>query len=114
MGVYIKGMEMPKSCWDCEVGGAKQMDNATCPFCSMEYWEQDNYRDKIADGCPLVPVPPHGRLIDVDALIARHEFEAHHHTVCDEFDKGRLAGWNDVIRAIRGYVPTIIEAEEGE
>lgn len=59
MSVLIKGMEMPKSCWVCEVGGAAQMDNATCPFYSMEYWEQENYQDKIADGCPLVPVPPH-------------------------------------------------------
>ena len=69
MSILIRGMEMPKSCWDCEVGGAEQMDNATCPFYSMEYWEQENYQDKIADGCPLVPAPPHGRLIDADALL---------------------------------------------
>lgn len=72
MSIYIKGMEMPKSCWDCEVGGAKQMDNGTCTFYSMEYWEQKNYQDKIADGCPLVPVPEHGRLIDADAMLKKH------------------------------------------
>lgn len=67
MSILIRGMEMPKSCWDCEVGGAKQR-HATCPFYSMEYWEQENYQDKIADGCPLIEIPPHGRLIDADAL----------------------------------------------
>lgn len=43
MGVYIKGMEMPKSCGSCFVGN----------------------RTICSDGCPLVPVPPHRRLLKV-------------------------------------------------
>ena len=89
MGVYIKGMEMPKSCWECEVGQASQLDNNTCPFYAMEGQEPENYQNKIAEGCPISYVPPHGRLIDVDALpTSRVE-------------------WEDIVNA-----PTIIEAEE--
>lgn len=104
MGVYIKGMEMPKSCWDCEVGGAKQMDNATCPFYSMEYWEQENYQDKIAYGCPLVPVPPHGRCIDADKLLTDKSM--------DIIGKGMIFGGQYVFSE-REIVnaPTIIEAD---
>ena len=47
MGLYIKGMEVPKDCGRCFVG-----DRTIC-----------------ANGCPLVTVKePHGRLIDADEL----------------------------------------------
>ena len=65
MGVYIKNMEMPKSCY-------------VCPFCDYvsarcdavkgtPYTPESRY-EKRADFCPLVPIPPHGDLIDRDAL----------------------------------------------
>ena len=50
MSVLIRGMEMPKSCWECEVGSASQLDNNTCPFYAMEGQEQENYQNKIAEG----------------------------------------------------------------
>ena len=49
MSVLIKNMEMPKNCHECPL----------------------LYVTSICDGsmpCPLVTVPPHGRLIDADAL----------------------------------------------
>ena len=47
MGLYIKGMEVPKDCGRCFVG-----DRTIC-----------------ANGCPLVTVKePHGRLIDAEPL----------------------------------------------
>ena len=46
MGVYIKDFEMPKNCF-------------ICPFKNLEICDED---------CPLIEVPPHGRLIDADAL----------------------------------------------
>lgn len=72
MGVYIKGMEMPKNCRE-------------CIFYSEGYDEDGEYLSPIcvptqllyevgcalnrASYCPLVEVPePHGRLIDADAL----------------------------------------------
>lgn len=51
------------------------------------------------DWCPLVEIPPHGRLIDADALMqtyCRHEFSS---------DMG------DAMEILDNY-PTVIEAEE--
>lgn len=47
------------------------------------------------------------RPIDGDNLIERIEFETRHYVVRDEFDKGRIAGWNNIIKAVRDYVPTL-------
>jgi len=69
VGVYIKGMKMPKSCAFCRLksrNGKKML----CPLCNEE-WDM---RDPMSayhrlDGCPLIPVPPHGRLIIEDGEI---------------------------------------------
>ena len=68
MAILIKGMEMPKSCWECEVGQASQLDNNTCPFYAMEGQEQENYQNKIAEGCPIVEVT------DDKIVLTRDEF----------------------------------------
>ena len=47
MSVLIRGIEMPKNCF-------------TCRFKNLEI---------CYEGCPLIEVPPHGRLIDADALV---------------------------------------------
>ena len=65
MSVLIKGMEMPDNCGACPL----ETDYGTCGYYSLfveaghdsEIW-------KRRDDCPLVEVPPHGRLIDADAL----------------------------------------------
>ncbi len=54
MGVYIFDMAMPTSCDACPL-------RASCVH--------RIYLERRADYCPLVYVPPHGRLIDADALI---------------------------------------------
>ena len=60
MSIYIKGMEMPTTCGKCKIKNAIKCNK----------WELvrsvvlDRHRD-----CPLIPVPPHGRLIDEDVLI---------------------------------------------
>ena len=83
-------------------------------------------RDKIDSNCPLVPVPPHGRLIDADAFAAEMEKR-----------QDACAEWRDDIKNGGGYgtelyyradsflgamcevkltldkMPTIIPAEEG-
>ena len=71
MSVLIKGMEMPKSCGDCnfyyvdyEEGTANCL--ATSCYVQPHHYHKDN-RDP---DCPLVEIPtPHGRLIDADRLI---------------------------------------------
>ena len=104
MGVYIKGMEMPRSCWECEVGQASQLDNKTCPFYAMEGQEQENYQNKIAEGCPISHVPPHGRLIDASEAYDK---------IAESAGEGS-GNYVDMDVVGRGLddTPTIIEAEE--
>lgn len=64
MGVYIKGMEMPTSCLSCPLQGG----TADCRLTQKTYnW---GLSERPSD-CPIVPVPPHGRLIDADALMKK-------------------------------------------
>ncbi len=59
MSILIKGMEMPKSCGNCFLG------DFYCPQCQhIDGYKMIGRPYK----CPLVPVPPHGDLIDADAL----------------------------------------------
>lgn len=60
MSVLVRGMEMPKSCEECELLIKKGIGE----FCQFATVETVRPKD-----CPLVEVPtPHGRLIDADAL----------------------------------------------
>lgn len=94
---------MPKSCWECEVGSASQLDNKTCPFYAMEGQEQENYQNKIAEGCPLIPVPQHGRCIDADALKVSLVF-------AEKTAKWAVPALRAVLMVI-DEMPTIIEAD---
>ena len=66
MSVLIKGMEMPTNCLDCPFMVSSDGDNCILQSAeanaNFENWEQ------MKTGCPIIPVPPHGRLIDADAL----------------------------------------------
>ena len=102
MRVYISNTEMPKSCRRCDFS---QPDG--CGFiCPIVVGKPiiDSLTHSRHARCPLIPIPPNGRLIDADALIKD--------------------GWTLRKEAIRmgGYVthelplnnpsiPTIIEAE---
>ena len=82
MGVYVKGLKMPKSCSDCLffVDGLYDANDEPCSACLAKednspwgcgYEEIDgiDHMARRMDYCPLVEVPePHGRLIDADAL----------------------------------------------
>lgn len=61
MSVYIKGMTMPKNCINCPLTvGAYD--------CGVTGENVIDFLDKKPPNCPLVELPPHGRLIDADAL----------------------------------------------
>ena len=47
MSILINGVDVPKSCGKCFVGN----------------------REICVNGCPLIPVPPHGRMIEEAAAI---------------------------------------------
>ena len=59
MGIYIPGMEMPKSCSVCRLFG-----EYGCPFIGAVGYALT--RRERSEDCPLVPVPAHGRLVDAD------------------------------------------------
>lgn len=109
MGVYIKGMEMPKSCGDCKAFVCYKQwagDRGDC-FCGITKNDAKE-NEKNAD-CPLVPVPPHGDLIDRDAL----EKEAQKRMLMCNKNDNQFQKPYEIMRAI-ALDPTIIPAEEGE
>lgn len=71
MSVLIEGMEMPKSCYSCPLRKREGI-NIVCPVAQERFSVADvNILFYRLDSCPLVPVQPHGRLIDADALMKR-------------------------------------------
>ena len=88
MSVYIKGMEMPKSCLECDL----QNDYGWCPT-KREIVDKYSYAT-----CPLIHVPDHGRLIDADAT--------------EKLFRGMGAEvWADAAEIV-AEAPTIIPADE--
>lgn len=88
MGIYIKGMEMPEHCDECYL-----REENICPLTKTNVtgWG-------IPLNCPLVPVPPHGRLIDADSLLQ----------CLDNLP------YKGSVKRVLMSAPTILEAEEDE
>ena len=112
MGVYIKGMRMPKGCYDPTVAPSYcfLLRSGTCGFCH-EYADEHNGElcMEYPQGCPLVEVKePHGRLINADKLLKwlldewklDIDYDGMINEVCE-----------DAIDAIQN-APTVIEAED--
>ena len=78
MSVYIKGFPLPNNC-------------GACPL-RLAWCRERIYMVNRPDRCPLVPVPPHGDLID------RDDFYETEYVEVEDIDAA----------------PTIIPAEEGE
>lgn len=99
MSVLIR-MKMPKCCDMCWALD----DYGDYPRCRITQ-EQRGYnfpvRDKRMDNCPLIELPPHGRLIDADALMKKG--------MPLSFSVQRWVQEVDIACA-----PTIIEAEVSE
>jgi hypothetical protein len=119
-GIYIKGMEMPKTCCYCPLMGYDpdrewfdSMARTGAHICALTGELIDS--TKRAELCPLVPVPPHGRLIDADALSSKLTDLAE-----NEWNQRTGTTWAGAFEDVDGFVqdaPTIIpadQAEEGE
>lgn len=63
MSILIKGMPMPKSCLQCPF--RKFWDYEDQCLAKKNLWVKGN---EIPPVCPLIELPPHGDLIDRDAL----------------------------------------------
>lgn len=127
MSVLIKGMEMPTSCLVCGfMINCDDCEGHEC-YCSaldrsigyMPYNIGSFRRKDIPvvpsdcriDDCPLVPVPPHGRLIDADAL--EHDIRKNAEDAWNK--EASPINWADAFYELADMVadaPTIIPAEE--
>lgn len=110
MSVIVKGMEMPKNCRTCPMlfdGHSYRWCNITGESLGIE--ETDNGRDEY---CPLIELPPHGRLGDLDALYAEISNGNKAYNGIDGYDGEYLsiANVDDCLDAIK-YAETVIEAE---
>ena len=114
MGVIVKGMKMPESCWMCNFCHEVKHYGNTINYCSAQknkiILPNRSERDEI---CPLVEIPPHGRLIDADALSERIEEQRNTEYAMKNKPHG---SWRRVLELSLNMIsdaPTIIEGEAG-
>ena len=110
MSILIKGMAMPKNCMVCNFGVG-----GTC-VAMGQIRTRDWRAEKTSEHCPLVELPPHGRLIDerwlkdamattLEALIKNPKMDAQEMHIIAAFD---------TLREMIDDAPTIIESEGEE
>ena len=104
MSILIKGMKMPENgCDHCFLRLGNYCRQIPTDASMVQYAEKSTRHPD----CPLVPVPPHGRLIDADELLT-HRFVG----VVGEAEKSSyMVGWNTAMEAVVENAPTIIPAE---
>ena len=95
MGIYIKGVEIPESCWRCTL--YRTVD------CAISRREESagKFRNIRHPNCPLVYIPkPHGRLIDADSLM-------------QYFNVYKYEEWtSEEVGGLINNAPTVIEGSE--
>ena len=125
MSILIKGMKMPKNCVECKF--FVKSDSPKYPFvdCVLIGRLGSVFNAiSIPVDCPLVPVPPHGRLIDADAFAENLKNVSIRQGYKDTLI-GESLSVDDVIdaiiadltgKALCGFElnPTIIPADKGE
>ena len=96
MSILIRGMEMPKTCSDCEL--------YQYGFCMVTKKVCDKAWTQRQDDCPLIEVKsPHGRLIDADAMC--------NDLATVDIQYAQMIDW---CISVTEAQPTIIEAEGSE
>lgn len=98
MSVIVKGMEKPNSCYDCRM----RTDSYFCSAMPKEFCGYTN-DIKRPDWCPLIELPPHGKLIDADRLLTDRMKSKYYH----------LPNGDIAIPIIDiEHAPTVLEQEE--
>lgn len=112
MSILIKGMEMPPRCGRCDMR-IPAFDDGTFDHyeCCITAAIIDNLGEKMED-CPLVPVPPHGRLIDAAALMG--VIRAHDYPLKAHFNSTDNGMFTIGIQQAVDEAPTIIPADHEE
>lgn len=102
-GIYIPGMEMPKSCFECKL--LDYTDGYKCRYRFESLAREHGINISRPDWCPLVPIPDHGRLIDADALSEEHRKRAYE-------TNGSSYQFHITAKAWVDDAPTIIPADK--
>ena len=106
MSFIVKGMEMPKRCFECPIIDAT--DGFWCSATDKDLRKEHGINLSKPDWCPLSPLSKrHGRLIDADAFKETLEYYI------------LEAGWDEKTNQVLGWVKdefidserTIVEAE---
>lgn len=99
MGIYIPGMEMPKDCPMCPMAHWNKLDEFTgCEIKKRFFSKEELNTDYRPAFCTLIPVPPHGDLVERQAVL--NTFSVHMNRTLH-------------FVTIRDTIPIIIPAEEG-
>ena len=128
MSILIKGMKMPTSCMDCpfkgfdRAGGRGNICTINDSITLHAVLGGFDVKFVRTGDCPLIAVPPHGRLIDADALRQSiKESIDECHKWANEVEGGEM--YARVSQSLGTFVecslrvkaaPTIIPAEEAK
>lgn len=111
MSVLIRGMKMPEECSRCPLMSEAGYCNGTNELTAEEIKSLWRIVGRPS-WCPLIEIPPHGRLIDADEMFAEFVIEGQRSKRYQIGEKWELNG--EEIRSVISRLPTIIPAEEGE
>lgn len=119
MSVLIKGAKVPKSCAECDFIEYDDEYEFEC-WCPILRINVEEYTAEKYAGCPLVEIPPHGRLIDADKIqahIRENIALTEEALTCDLTTNARLhiqdyAEMDNIFLEMLGDAPTVIENEE--
>lgn len=106
MSILIRGMEMPKNCGECPFIFTSWGIEYYCHLAESSTSAEYVGREKMTN-CPLIELPPHGRLIDADAVN-----KAMDERIEKLKDDKSIYEASCVSTALDMFAPTVIEAEE--
>ena len=104
---FIVPMEKPKRCGLCPCFHAEHPMHCQAVKAHKDKRIIAPYGAPIPDWCPLVEIPPHGRLIDADKLLEKAYWDYNEAT--HDYNNFKIVSHYDIEDA-----PTVIEAEWSE
>lgn len=113
MSILIRSMDIPTSCDKCRFCVNGFTDTAPMYECAVQSYENVSVLvesdgkpfDFRPNWCPLVELPPHGRLIDIKSVEVGKFV-----TVGNDYQRW----WNGALDSVIDNAPTVIEAEGSE
>lgn len=110
MSILIKGMDMPKTCDDCPLLDW-DLSYIKCGVVNRKFnVYEEHFKESRAYDCPLIEIPPHGRLIDEKEAIKSTWMVL---KGLGYYGLGNT-GLTKTVKAVFKTAPAIIEAEKGE